>query len=87
MKDDFDHSKPTKERRAIIRERREQRIQDALASLERDTPIREAFHAYTEKHGYGRRETPPPGFSYNSSMIDALWHCWLTATLKERNEK
>jgi hypothetical protein len=81
MTDDFDHTKPTKEQRAEMRAKQEQRVKDAEATWQRDIPIRAAFHSYLKQNGYGLRETPPPGSSYKSSMIDALWHCWLTSTL------
>jgi hypothetical protein len=63
---------------------RQQRIDLAVSTLERDTPIRQRFHAFLETEGFRRYETPPLGASYNGSHVDLLWTCYLAATLAER---
>jgi hypothetical protein len=40
---------------------------------------REKFHDWLESEGFARPQTPPQGRSYNSSHIDLLWNCWLSA--------
>jgi hypothetical protein len=67
--------------RALLRQ---QRIDLAASTLERDTPIRQRFHDFLETEGFRRYETPPLGSSYNGSHVDLLWTCYLAATLTER---
>lgn len=48
-------------------------------------PLREAFHAWLESQGWAKNDTPKPGATYPGSHTQALWECWLEATLRERS--
>jgi hypothetical protein len=67
--------------RALLRQ---QRIDLATLTLERDTPIRQRFHDFLKTEGFKRHQTPPLGSSYSGSHVDLLWTCYLAATLAER---
>lgn len=60
------------------------RIQYDLDNAAWLLPLRDAFHAYLLQAGYAPQETPPPGQTYRGSHPQALWECWLAATLAER---
>lgn len=85
--DDFDFPPDSPEARAARKAAKEERVRMDIANLGRDTPIREDFHTYLMTQGYHPRvqATPKPGESYPGSMIDALWRCFLHATLTERS--
>lgn len=67
------------------RQELERRSSQAIANAERDSPIRERFHAWLEKSGYRPMPIPDPGRSYSGSHIQTLWEAYLDATLQERN--
>ena len=64
----------------------QERQQLDLQNLERDTPIREAFHAYLIDQGFAPQTTPQPGYSYHGSHTQTLWECYLHVTLAERTK-
>lgn len=74
-------------RLAQLKEERSARRAHDIENLERDAPIREAFHAFAIAQGFREPEVPRPGDSYSGSHIDLLWHCFRHATLAERNRR
>jgi hypothetical protein len=80
------HGLTREQRLARAAEDRKARIVADLENLERDTPIRSAFHQYLKDNGWNihHQGTPAPGAVYPSSHTQNLWLCFLAATLAER---
>lgn len=74
-------------RLAQLQEERAARRANDIENLERDAPIRQAFHVFAVSQGFSEPEVPRPGDSYKGSHIDLLWHCFRHATLVERNRR
>ena len=72
------------ERTEQLRQQRQARIASDLANAERDAPIRARFHAWLLAEGFCEQVTPKPGSVYLGSHTQALWECYLAATLAER---
>ena len=73
--------------RAVIAQRKADRIAADLATAELYAPIHATFHTWLEGQGFRRHETPAPGASYSGSSVSLLWECYLSATLKEREKR